>query len=142
MPTKSLLDVIKQTTKRETNSIITKILGRDKFIMLNMVMLSKLGADAACFLTFILDRADFLEKSGQIKSVEDDGLFIYRSDLTKKLGLSNYQQRVIERELKQLNILSVVEEKLTDNQTRNRYRVDLLELDNFLDKEEQTPLKN
>lgn len=134
MATKSLLDVIKQTARKESNSIITKILGRDKFIMLNMVMLSKLGANAACFLTFILDRADFLEKSGQIKSVEEDGLFIYRSDLTKKLALSNYQQRVIEKELIELNILSVVEEKLSDNQTRNRYRIDLLELDNFLDK--------
>ena len=134
MATKTLLDVINQTTRKESNSIITKILGRDKFVMLNMGMLAKLGANAACFLTFILDRADFLEKSGQIKSVEEDGLFIYRSDLTKKLGLSNYQQRVIEKELIQLNILSVVEEKLQDNQTRNRYRIDLFELDRFLDK--------
>lgn len=126
-------DFLKQRRMKNENSLITKILGRNKFVMLNMSMLKKLGPNASCFLTFLLDRADFLEKSGQIDSIIDDGLFLYRSDITDKVGLTPYQQRVIERELKTLEILNVVEEKLSDNQTRNRYYVDLFKLDAFLE---------
>lgn len=131
---KNLLDVVQRIKKSQQSSIITKILGRDKFIMLNMSMLQKLGPVASCFLTFILDRADFLEKSGQIFSVEEDGLFLFRSDIQSKIGISPYQQRVVEKELKHLGILNVVEERLSDNQTRNRYKIDLITLDEFLDK--------
>jgi hypothetical protein len=134
MATKTLLDVIHQTKLKKNNSIIQKILGRDKYFMLNIVMLKKLGPDAACFLTFVLDRADFLEKSNQITSVSDEGLFLYRADIQDKVGISPYTQRRIEKVLTDLEIMIVVEEKLKDNQTRNRYYIDLETLDNFLDK--------
>ena len=134
MATKTLLEVIHQTKLKNNNSIIQKILGRDKYFMLNIVMLKKLGPDAACFLTFVLDRADFLEKSNQITSVSDEGLFLYRADIQDKVGISPYTQRRIEKVLTDLEIMIVVEEKLKDNQTRNRYYVDLENLDNFLDK--------
>lgn len=135
MATKSLMDVIQQTKLKKNNSIIQKILGRDKYFMLNLVMLKKLGPDAACFLTFVLDRADFLEKSNQISSVGDEGLFLYRADIQDKVGISPYTQRRIEKMLADLEVMIVVEEKLKDNQTRNRYYIDLENLDNFLDKE-------
>jgi hypothetical protein len=133
MGTKTLLDVIKQ--RRTKDSVIQKILGRDKFIMLNAEMLRKLGPEAACFLTFVLDRADFLEQSNQISSVGDDGLFLYRSDISNKVGISPYTQRKVEKQLADLEIMIVVEEKLKDNQTRNRYYIDIFKLDDFLDKQ-------
>ncbi len=135
MDTKTLLDVIKQTKSKINNSIIQKILGRNKFVMLNAEMLKKLGPDAACFLTFVLDRADFLEQSGQISSVGDEGLFLYRSDIQDRVGISPYTQRRVEKVLADLEIMIVVEERLKDNQTRNRYYIDLIKLDIFLDKE-------
>jgi len=134
MGQKTLMEVIKQTKLKYNNSIIQKILGRDKYVMLNLVMLKKLGPDAACFLTFVLDRADFLEKSNQISSVCDEGLFLYRTDIHDKVGISPYTQRRIEKLLADLQIMVVVEEKLKDNQTRNRYYIDLENLDNYLDK--------
>lgn len=132
MATKTLLDVIKQ--KRTKESVIQKILGRDKYIMLNAEMLRKLGPEAACFLTFVLDRADFLEQSNQISTVGDEGLFLYRSDITAKVGISAYTQRKVEKVLADLDIMIVVEEKLRDNQTRNRYYVDIFKLDDFLER--------
>lgn len=133
---KSLLDAIKEKRmNKKSNSIIQKILGRDKYIMLNAVMLKKLGPDAACFLTFVLDRADYLEQINKISSVEDEGLFLYRSDIQEKVGISPYTQRKVEKQLAELELMIVVEEKLSDNQTRNRYFIDLVNLDNFLDKE-------
>ena len=133
MQKKTIMEVVNQIKLKQSNSLINKILGRDKFIMLNMVMLKKLGPNASCFLTFLLDRADFLEKSKQIISIEDDGMFIYRADVTDKLGLTAYQQRNIERELQKLDLINVIEERLDDNQTRNRYFINLIELDEFLD---------
>jgi hypothetical protein len=132
---KTLLEVVQQTKAKINNSIIQKILGRNKYIMLNAVMLKKLGPDAACFLTFVLDRADFLEQSGQISSVSDEGLFLYRADIAERVGISPYTQRRVEKVLADLEIMIVVEEKLKDNQTRNRYYIDLMNLDSFLDKE-------
>jgi|APGre2960657373_1045057.scaffolds.fasta_scaffold12993_6 hypothetical protein len=132
MATKTLLDVIKQ--KKTRDSVIQKILGRDKYIMLNAEMLRKLGPEAACFLTFVLDRADFLEQSNQISTVGDEGLFLYRSDINAKVGISPYTQRKVEKILSDLDIMIVVEEKLKDNQTRNRYYVDIFKLDDFLEK--------
>lgn len=128
----TLLEVIKQRGQKN-NSIIQKILGRNKYIMLNAVMLKKLGPNAACFLTFVLDRADFLEQSNQISSVEDEGLFLYRADITEKVGISPYTQRQVEKQLSDLGIMVVVEEKLKDNQTRNRYYVSLDILDEFIE---------
>ena len=133
MGEKTMVQVVNQIKLKQSNSLIAKILGRDKFIMMNMVMLKKLGPNASCFLTFLLDRADFLEKSKQINSIEEDGMFIYRADVTDKLGLTAYQQRSIERELQKLELISVVEERLDDNQTRNRYFINLILLDEFLD---------
>lgn len=133
MGEKTMVQVINQIKLKQSNSLIAKILGRDKFIMMNMVMLKRLGPNASCFLTFLLDRADFLEKSKQINSIEEDGMFIYRADVTDKLGLTAYQQRNIERELQKLELISVVEERLDDNQTRNRYFINLILLDEFLD---------
>lgn len=133
MGEKTIMQVVNQIKLKQSNSLIAKILGRDKFIMMNMVMLKRLGPNASCFLTFLLDRADFLEKSKQINSIEEDGMFIYRADVTDKLGLTAYQQRNIERELQKLELISVVEERLDDNQTRNRYFINLILLDEFLD---------
>ena len=132
MATKTLLEVISQTKTKISNSVIQTILGRNKYIMLNAVMLKKLGPNASCFLTFVLDRADFLEQSNQISSVMDEVLFLYRNDIAEKVGISAYTQRVVEKQLAELEIMSVVEEKLKDNQTRNRYYVDIFKLDAFL----------
>jgi len=135
MPQKNLGEVLQQTKQYKNNSVIQKILGRNKFIMLNAIMLKKLGPNAACFLTFILDRADFLEQSNQIDSVEEDGLFLYRADITEKVGISPYTQRQVEKQLADLEIMVVVEEKLRDNQTRNRYYINLEKLDIFVELE-------
>ncbi len=132
MATKTLLEVISQTKTKISNSVIQTILGRNKYIMLNAVMLKKLGPNASCFLTFVLDRADFLEQSNQISSVMDEGLFLYRNDIAEKVGISPYTQRVVEKQLAELGIMCVVEEKLKDNQTRNRYYIDIFKLDAFL----------
>jgi len=132
MATKSLLDVIKQVKQKTSNSVIQTILGRNKFVMLNLNMLKKLGPNTACFLTFILDRADYLEQSNQISSVGDEGLFLYRADIQDKVGISPYTQRVVEKQLSELEIMIVVEEKLKDNQTRNRYYIDIYKLDEYL----------
>jgi len=110
MATKSLLDVIKQVKQKTSNSVIQTILGRNKFVMLNLNMLKKLGPNTACFLTFILDRADIQDK----------------------VGISPYTQRVVEKQLSELEIMIVVEEKLKDNQTRNRYYIDIYKLDEYL----------
>lgn len=132
MATKTLLEVIKQVKQKSSNSAIQAILGRDKYIMLNTKMLKKLGPNTACFLTFVLDRADYLEQSNQITSVGDDGLFLYRADIQDKVGISPYTQRVVEKQLAELELMIVVEEKLKDNQTRNRYYIDIYKLEEYL----------
>lgn len=132
MAAKTLLEVIKQVKQKSSNSAIQAILGRDKYIMLNIKMLKKLGPNTACFLTFVLDRADYLEQSNQITSVGEDGLFLYRSDIQDKVGISPYTQRAVEKQLAELELMVVVEEKLKDNQTRNRYYIDIYKLEEYL----------
>jgi hypothetical protein len=114
----------------EIEEMIRGILGRDKFLMLNMVLLKKLQPNGACFLTFLLDKYEFLVKSKQM--TEDEGMSIYRREITQKLGLSPYQQRKIEKELFTLNLIRVQEVRV-ELETFNLYYFNILEIYNFVE---------
>jgi hypothetical protein len=90
----------------EIEIMIRGILGKDKFLMLNMTLIKKLDPNSACFLTYLLDKYEFLVKSKQIEDTE--GMSVYRRELSDKLNLSPYQQRKIENQLCSLNLISIL----------------------------------
>ncbi len=111
--------------------MIRGILGKDKFLMLNMTLIKKLDPNSACFLTYLLDKYEFLVKSKQIEDI--DGMSIYRRELTDKLNLSPYQQRKIENQLSSLNLISVKEVRV-EQETFNLYYFNISEIYDFVEK--------
>jgi len=114
----------------EIEIMIRSILGKDKFLMLNMTLLKKLDPNTACFLTFLLDKYEFLVKSNQI--TDTDGMSVYRREITQKLNLSPYQQRKIETTLISLELIKVKEQRV-EQETFNLYYFDILNIYHFVE---------
>ena len=123
--------------KTEIEEMVRAILGKDKFLMLNLNMVRKLTPNGACLLTYLLDKYEYLVKSKQLQDTE--GMSIYRRELLQKLSLSPYQQRSIESDLKSKGLLMVVEQRV-QGETFNLYYLDMITIYNFLE-EEIDPIK-
>jgi hypothetical protein len=123
----------------EDQELIRAILGKNKFLMLNINMIKKLTPNGACFLTYLLDKSEFLLKSGLIHSL-NDSFYVYRRDFRENLSLSDYQQKVIETKLKDLEILSVIEQR-EQGETWNEYILDIYKIGELVE-ESIPPSKN
>jgi hypothetical protein len=102
----------------EIEIIIRSILGKDKFLMLNLKLVKELTPNGACFLTYLLDKYEYLVKSSLLEDY--DGMYLYRREITNKLSLSPYQQRNIEADLKSRDLIDVKEERI-QGETFNKY---------------------
>lgn len=117
--------------KNDDQELIRSILGKDKFLMLNTKLLMNLGPNAACMITYLLDKLDFLLMTKQIASA-DEPFQVYRRDFKRSLSLSPYQQKVIEKDLYNFGIL-FVEEKRYQGETWNDYQINLEALVEVID---------
>ena len=116
--------------KTEIEELIRGILGKNKFLMLNITMIQKLTPNVACFLTYLLDKYEYLVKSKQLSEFE--GMSIYRRELTKKLALSPYQQKAIENILKSKGFIDIKEQRV-EGETFNLYYLHIHNIHNFLE---------
>ena len=121
----------KELKYKPSKTIIKEIIG-GKYLMLNSVVLSKLGPDCSVFLSLLLDKADFFEKSDQIEGCDIDGFYLYRTHITNETTLTPHQQRRIESELEEKDLLRVVEERNDTGNKRNRYFINLEKLHEFI----------
>jgi hypothetical protein len=117
----------------EDQELIRSILGKDKFLMLNINMIKHLNPNGACFLTYLLDKAEYLLNSKLISSL-DDSFYIFRRDFRKNLCLSDYQQRLIETKLKTLQIITVIE-KREAGETWNEYKINIYKVVELLEQD-------
>lgn len=122
--------IIMKKNISEIEIMIRSILGKDKFLMLNMILLKKLDPNTACFLTLLLDKYEYLVKSKQITDVE--GMSVYRREITQKLNLSPYQQRKIETTLISLGLIKIKEQRV-EQETFNLYYFDILNIYQFVE---------
>ncbi len=121
----------RQKPKSEDQELIYALLGKNKFLMLNLELVRALGPNAACYLTYLLDKAEFLLKSQQISSLEE-GFYVLRRDLFRSLNLSTYHQKKIEDQLKELKILEI-EEMRHNGDTWNQYYINIVYIFELLD---------
>lgn len=112
---------------REENidlEIINELLGKDRFLRLNLQFCKLLGIESAVVLTHILDAITF-ELYGN-PNANQQGVKIYRSKLTDLYGLSIHKQQKAEKVLVEQGIISI---KLIYNketkQSYNFYKIDL-----------------
>lgn len=129
---------MKKKYVNEDQELIRSILGKDKFLMLNINMIKHLNPNGATFLTYLLDKAEYLLNSKLISSL-DDSFYIFRRDFRKNLCLSDYQQRLIETKLKQLEIICVVE-KRESGETWNEYKINIYKVVELLETDCNDPL--
>jgi hypothetical protein len=122
---------MKKKYVNEDQELIRSILGKDKFLMLNINMIKHLNPNGATFLTYLLDKAEYLLNSKLISSL-DDSFYVFRRDFRKNLCLSDYQQRLIESRLKELQIISVVE-KRESGETWNEYKINIYKVVELLE---------
>jgi hypothetical protein len=113
-----------QKRKTEDQILIREITGNGKFLQLNMDLISKLGITEAVLITHILDKLEFWISIEKITNI-DDGVIIYRQELSEKFGLSDYLQRKAESRLSELNVLEVV----TRFNGKERYNVYFINLE-------------
>ncbi len=127
--------------KTEIEELIRGILGTDKFLMVNLKLVKLLTPNGAMFLTYLLDKYEFLVKSKSIR--EGEGMYIFRREMNQKLSLSNYQQKNIESDLKSKGLIEVVEERI-QGETFNNYFINLYNIYELLNDEKsvETPVKN
>jgi hypothetical protein len=116
----------RQRPKTEDQELIQGLLGRTKFLMLNIELVKSLGPNAACYLTYLLDKAEYLLKSEQISSL-DDGFYVFRRDITRSINLNSYYQRKVEEILSELEILRVVEMR-HNGETWNQYYLNIVSI--------------
>ena len=127
----------------EDQELIRAILGKDKFLMLNMNMVKVLNPNCAVLLTYLLDKAEYLLSLKQIKSL-DNSFYVYRREFNNNFGLSSYQQRQIESKLKALELIEVVEMRKV-GETWNDYKLnidkiyDLIEISEIIPHKETIP---
>lgn len=121
----------KELRYKPSKTIIKEIIGK-QYLMLNSVVLMKLGPEAAVFLTLLLDKADFFERSEQISGCDSDGFYLYRTHITNETTLTPHQQRKVEGILVKMDLIKVVEERNDTGNKRNRYFVNLEKLYEFI----------
>jgi hypothetical protein len=132
----------------EDQELIRAILGKDKFLMLNLKLVQLIGLNEAVILTYVLDKMEYNLKWN--KDVLSTGIVIYRKDIEYRFKLSDYQQRKVEKNLVEEGLLTI--NTIFDGiNTYNNYNINLEELFNKLSlietdlpplKTKPTPLKN
>lgn len=116
--------------RKYEQQIIDAVLGDDKFLRLNLQMSRVFGLDSTALITFILDRTRYalnLDRDFQ-------GVKIYRDELLKQFGWSEYQQRKIENTLKDKKILNI-QMVTIEKQRYNLYGIDIEKLLEEMDKD-------
>jgi len=111
--------------KTEGQELIRAILGKDKFLMLNLDMIKRFGLNETLLLTYLLDKFDFYVTIDD--RILENGMVFYRIDIEDKMGLSSYTQRKAEKKLMELGILKV-EIRFDDKLTYNLYKIDMNKL--------------
>ena len=132
----------------EDQELIRAILGKDKFLMLNLKLVQLIGLNEAVILTYVLDKMEYNLKWN--KDVLSTGIVIYRKDIENRFKLSDYQQRKVEKNLVEEGLL-IINTIFDGINTYNNYNINLEELFNKLSlietdlphlKTKPTPLKN
>jgi hypothetical protein len=131
----------KRKRKTEDQELVRCILGRDKFLMLNLKLVKLVGLNEAVVLTYILDKIE--HTLSWDKYVIDNGIIVFRKDIEGRFGLSDYQQRKVERNLTDIGILNVIP-TFDGLNTYNLYFINLELLVSKLDEliTKLPPLKN
>ena len=131
----------KRKRKTEDQILIRSILGIDKFLMLNLKLVKLVGLNEAVVLTYILDKIE--HTLSWDKYVIDNGIIVFRKDIESRFGLSDYQQRKLERNLTDIGMLNVIP-TFDGLNTYNLYVIHLEVLVSKLNElnTELTPLKN
>ena len=111
--------------KNEDQLLIRNILGVDKFLMLNLNLIKIVGLNESVVLTYILDKLE--HTLGWDKDAIDNGIVIFRRDIENRFGLSDYQQRRVEKNLISKEVLSI-SATFDGLNTYNIYKVDLEKL--------------
>ena len=111
--------------KNDDQILIRSILGVDKFLMLNLNLIKIVGLNESVVLTYILDKLEHTLTWD--KDAIDNGIVIFRRDIDNKFGLSDYQQRKVEKNLITKELLSI-SATFDGLNTYNIYRVDLEKL--------------
>jgi len=108
--------------KSDDQELIRTILGNNKFLMLNLNLIKIVGLNESVVLTYILDKLE--HNLSWDKDVLDTGIVIFRKDIESKFGLSDYQQRKVERVLMDKNIVYILK-NFDGLNTYNTYKVNL-----------------
>ena len=111
--------------KNEDQLLIRNILGVDKFLMLNLNLIKIVGLNESVVLTYILDKLE--HTLSWDKDVLDTGIVVFRRDIENRFGLSDYQQRKVEKNLILKEVLSI-SATFDGLNTYNIYKVDLEKL--------------
>lgn len=120
---KKIVDVIAKKYRNEDQELIRNILGRNKFLMLNLNLVKTLRPDGACFLTFLLDKAEYVLSTGAINSL-DEGFYVFRRDFEQNIGLNTYYQKKVEAQLEFLELIKIVEFR-EKGETWNQYYLNI-----------------
>ena len=114
---------MKNTKKKSDDQILIRsILGVDKFLMLNLNLIKIVGLNESVVLTYILDKLE--HTLSWDNNVINTGIVVFRKDIENRFGLSDYQQRKVERVLIDKGIVSIVR-TFDGLNTYNNYKVDL-----------------
>lgn len=114
---------MKNTKKKSDDQILIRsILGVDKFLMLNLNLIKVVGLNESVVLTYILDKLE--HTLSWDNNVINTGIVVFRKDIENRFGLSDYQQRKVERVLIDKGIVSIVR-TFDGLNTYNNYKVDL-----------------
>lgn len=114
---------MKNTKKKSDDQILIRsILGVDKFLMLNLNLIKVVGLNESVVLTYILDKLE--HTLSWDNNVINTGIVVFRKDIENRFGLSDYQQRKVERVLIDKGIVSIIR-TFDGLNTYNNYKVDL-----------------
>ena len=112
------------TNKKKNNDqiLIRSILGIDKFLMLNLNLITLVGLNEAVILTYILDKIE--HTLSWDKYAVDNGIVVFRKDIESKFNLSEYQQRKCERNLIDNDLINITP-TFDGLNTYNIYKINL-----------------
>jgi hypothetical protein len=114
--------------RKYEQQIIDAVLGNDKYLRLNLQMSRVLGLEQTALITFILDRTRYALNLDK----HFEGVKIYRDELLKQFGWSEYQQRRIETSLKEKKVLNIQMVSI-EKQRYNLYGIDIEKLLEVMD---------
>ena len=112
------------TNKKKNNDqiLIRSILGIDKFLMLNLNLITLVGLNEAVILTYILDKIE--HTLSWDKYAVDNGIVVFRKDIESRFNLSEYQQRKCERNLIDNDLINITP-TFDGLNTYNIYKINL-----------------